>query len=371
MAYPVSNEFKATIKKSHRIATKVELYSNGALISPPAPIILNEGTSIEDKTSATRRRATIKITDPSGLLTPSSMEDILAPSGSEFKLYRGLYLSSTGLPEYVPLGVYAFPEVDIEDNGESFIIVIEGLDRSERVRRARFTDVYTIVAGTSVRQAIIDIISVRISGLNYEGFSLDGGYTTPGIVAERGDDPWALCEKLARGIGYEVSFDADGNPIFRPEPDISGSPAWIFEGGSEAVILNLNKKLVAPKYNHVFEIGEGPELTSPVVGEAKDDNPSSPTYYLGTFGDSPTFHVSSLYTTQAQAQAAADAKLLRVIGKAEDIQSGLIPNGAIQAGDVIYMDYTRPKITNTYVLDRVVTPLRATQAQQFATRRRS
>lgn len=371
MAYPVSDEFKSLVKNSHRIATKIEVYQNGAQVTPPAPLRLDEGTVTEDKTSTTRRRATIRVIDSTGLLTPDSMNDILAPNGTEFKLYRGLYMPSTGLPEYVPLGVFAYPEVDIQDSGASFHITIEGLDRSERIRRARFTTVYTIAAGTSVRTAITTILGARISGLDYSAVDSDGGATTPLTVAERGDDPWELCEKLAHAIGYEIFFDPNGNPVFRAEPTPASQPTWQFEAGEEAVVLDIGKKFIAPKYNHVFEIGENPELAAPVVGEAKDDDPASPTYYLGAFGDSPTFHVSSFYRSQTQAQAAADAKLLRIIGKAEDIQFSCVPNPAMQTSDVIYINYERPKVTNTYVLDRVVTPMRSTNGQQAATRRRS
>jgi len=102
-------------------------------------------------------------------------------------------------------------------------------------------------------------------------------------------------------------------------------------------------------YNGVIATGEGPEIATPVRAEAWDDDPTSPTYRYGLFGQVPYLYSSSLLTTQAKAQAAADAKLAQLLGKSTSlswsqiVHPGLAPLDVVEVETVVSRTVTRPR----------------------------
>ena len=75
--------------------------------------------------------------------------DWLATAGAEIVVARGLVLDD-GTEELVPLGVFVL-DADLEETEDGTITVSAG-DRSRRISRARWTDPYTVPAGTARRR---------------------------------------------------------------------------------------------------------------------------------------------------------------------------------------------------------------------------
>lgn len=367
MPYSVSNEFKEKVNESHQIVTKVELMYNGAVVQELTSV--DQATVSEDKANEVRSRLSMVIVDETGDLTPASLNDRLAPkSANEIKLYRGLKLDS-GADELVPLGVYNYKDVNIEYPGPYLTLGIEGFDRSEIIRQARFTDVYIVDAGSPIENAIRTIIQQRMPWPIDYIFGVTG-FTTQRTVFDRGSDPWEACTVLAESAGYEIFFDRNGNCVLQPEPNLrTAAPNWIFDEDELSTVLSMNKKFSSPEYNHTIEIGEGSNIPVPFFAEAKDNDPYSPTY-VG-LGDRPVFHVSEFYTSVAQAQAAADAKLIKVLGSSEDISFQCLANPAMMVGDLILVRYAQPKIDAVYIIDKLSTSLRVSISQYASTRKRT
>lgn len=363
--YPVSDLFKAELKHSHKIATKVEVYNNGALVQE-LNVIGGQVNASDD--AAIRRRCKFTVVDRDGSLVPTSADSLLAPYGNEVRMYRGL-----GMPEnteeLVPLGIFNISAVQVVDTGEGVKIFVEGFDRARKVQRNRFTFQYIIGAGSNYATAIQDLIEDRYPGLTYNFMPVTT--TTPLLSFESGSDPWEAAQKMATSIGAELYFDVEGVCVLRPIPDPATDPVvWTYAEGAEATILHVEKKSSDERtYNHIIVTGESSNAP-PVRAEAKDDDPSSPTYYLGDYGDVPYFYKSAFITTQAQAQAVADALLLRTLGVVEQVNFTAIVNPAHEVGDIIEITRGRAGINARYVLTDFNVNLDPQQPMNASTRRR-
>lgn len=348
--YTRSAAFDAAVQKSHRIATRCDVYSGTTFIQ--SLDIIDGNITIDDV--PVRRRATVDLTDPTGALTPADASALLAPSGNELKLWRGLYLPD-GTSELLPMGVFGISDVRIDDSGQGLHIRLDTYDRARKVQRARFLQEYQVTAGTNYGTAIQTLLTSRFPTItfNFTATSI----LTPRLIFEAGSDPWKAAQSMAASIGCDLFFDPNGVCVLRPI-SLVGDPAWTYAEGSQAMILYVNRRLNDEKvFNHVVVTGETSGTATPVRAEAFDNNPSSPTYYLGAYGDVVTFEASSFITTTAQAQAAANRKLAKVLGLSELIQFNTIVHPAHEISDIVRLTRADSKVNNVYVIGKLTMPM--------------
>jgi hypothetical protein len=115
-------------------------------------------------------------------------------------------------------------------------------------------------------------------------------------------------------------------------------------------------------YNGVVVTGEGTSADTPVRAEAWDDDPTSPTYRYGPFGEVPRFYSSPLITTEAQAQSAAESLLRKVTGVTEGLQWSFVTDPSVQAGDVAHVISSATRVNRIMIIDAVTIPLAVTGA---------
>lgn len=361
--YPISAAFEAALRTSHTAVARVDVTSASSGTTT-LPVVVDGAVTV-DRTSAVRRRCKLTLLDPTGTLTPTSAAALLAPYGNELRPYRGIRFESTD--ELVPLGVFGISDVLVTEDASGVKIELEGFDRARRVSRARFTAAYTIAAGTNVATAIRTLISSRVTGLTYSFTTTTA--TTPLVVFDRGSDPWDAAAQLAQSIGCELYFDADGVCVLRTEPNpLTGAVVMRYAEGAQATFVDVKRKSTdAGVYSRVVVVGETTDAP-PVVGEAFDNDPSSPTYFAGPFGDVPYFVVSGLITSTQQANDAAASLLRRKRGSSESVELTALVNPAHEAGDVIEVVRSAVGVSSRYVLDGFDVPLRASGTQTFRTR---
>src|SRR6478752_3607128 len=161
--YPVTSNFLAEIVKSHTPVAKAQLMQRGSLLYDDIPII--SGTITDDSTALIRRRAQLEIAAEDSIMALLSQTPPgnggLWPLGNEIKVYAGVQYSS-GTYEWVPQGVFRIAKPVIKDNG-TVSISMDTYDRSRSVSRARFTNVYTVAAGTNYATAIKNLIKSRLA----------------------------------------------------------------------------------------------------------------------------------------------------------------------------------------------------------------
>lgn len=373
--YPVSDRFKKAIKVSHVMRSRVDIVA-------PDSTVLKEGLSVErgnvsiDGANAVRRRASTDLIDATGEYTPGDYEDMLHPlAHNEVRLYRGIRFSD-GTEELVPLGVFDSERVTITDSGESVHLSLDLYDWTVKVQRARLLAPYIVPAGTNYGTAIRDLIESRVPGLKYNFSYIDA--VTPELRFGSDDDnagggdPWKYAQEMAESVAHQLYFDVNKVVILKPIPDVRNDPVvWEYEEGPKAMVLSIQKQVSkAETYNHVIVMGENTDNDEPVSAEAWDDDPDSPTWLDGPFGDVPTWLRSPYVTTESQAQQLADAKLNQVLGTQEQLTTTNIANPAHEVGDVIKVKRDRIKVDSRFVIDKMNANLSPMQSMNLTMRER-
>ena len=103
-------------------------------------------------------------------------------------------------------------------------------------------------------------------------------------------------------------------------------------------------------------LATGNSVTEPMPrGIAFDANPMSPTYIGGSYGEQVDYSSSSLYTSQPQAQAAADADLLLALGSIESLEVKGVPKPDTDVDDVVLVTRARSGLASElYVIDSFI-----------------
>lgn len=248
--------------------------------------------------------------------------------------------------------------------GGGTALEISGVDLSRVISRNSWDDIYIIPAGTNYATAIRDMIANRLPGTTFNFATTE--HTTPKLIfgTQQGSDPWQDAQDLAAAIGYELFFDAAGVCTLRQIPDpAAADPVWEFTDESNPTITALTRTLSdVTTFNKVIVQGESTGNTAPITATAIDTDESSPTYYLGPYGTVPVYFTSPMITTQQQAQQAADALLLAVKGASESVELSVVPNPALEPGDVVTVTVGDAKIQGTFLINQTTIPLSAASA---------
>lgn len=275
--------------------------------------------------------------------------------------------------EEVPLGVFVMTEVNLEDAGQGATMEIIGVDRSIRIQKSLWVDPYQISASANLGTAISLVLSDRWSDVETD-FQVTS-QTVPATVlglqsGGSGKDPWADVLKLAQAGGFDLFFDNEGIAVLTAVPDPSEeSPVEVYVEGEEAMVLQVNRRLSTDQtFNGVVVTGEGTNVRPPVRAVAFDEDPASPTYRYGEFGERPTFISSPVVTSAVEAGVVAVAELAKLKGAEENVDWSQIADPSLDAGDVIEVQNTGTRLSRVMVLDKVRVPLQASGAMQATAR---
>lgn len=362
--YAVSAEFLATIEGSHAVVSKAVVASSGVELR-----VLGGSVSV-DLGSAIRRSLRMTVLDVDGTVMPNQAGTSgLLPYGAELQIYRGVVIPSTGVAELVPQGIFRISEVAPSDDGSQQVSVV-AYDRSRAISRNKLVEPYIVAANSSYATAISNLAINRMPGLVVIN-QIGSGGSTPLLVFDSGADPWAEIETMAATIGAIVYFNVLGQLVIAPVPTPAESPVDSFVEGSSATVLGVERAVSDdPGYNGVVVTGESTTVTSPVRAVAWDTDATSPTYYLGPYGQVPMFVTSPYVATAAQAYAQAKTLLQENLGGTENVTFSAIPNPALEVGDTVQLTRTEVGVDQLAVLQRFDLPLSAAEPMQCTTRQR-
>lgn len=258
-----------------------------------------------------------------------------------------------------PLGVFRAERTSADEAGSAVQYNVSGFDRSWLVERAGFTDgIVSIPSGTSVVEAVSSIATAALGPIEVRGVDL--GRTEARTSWRSGDDPWSgAISSILFGVGGEAFFDAYGRLIVRPVPEVSVLSAPDFTYDSSVAVFDAGTSESLSSWgNGVTVVGTAPWLLTSVSATVWDDNPSSPTYYLGPTGKFPVRVENASVGSVSAATVAARAELQKLKGGDASITWSQVPNPAHEAGDIL--DITRPAlgVNQRVVLDEFAIPLR-------------
>lgn len=362
-----TDKFLAEIRKSHTVYAYVDVTSpTQETVRLPAI----DGNIKVDRTAEIRRSCSIKCIDPLGDLTPQGVDSLLTPYGTEIRPYRGVKYDD-GTVEVYQQGVFRLSKANVDDQVGPNEITIEGFDLSRTVIRDKFTVPYTIDSGTNVVTAIQNIIDRTFPDQEYDAITSTLTTTAPRLY-DAGDSPWDAVTELARSIGCEIYFDAEGILVIAPPHDIDAlpTPDFTYIEGPGCTMVDLSTVFTdEPGFNGVIVTGESPgDELPPVRGEAWDEEPTSPTYRLGPYGEVPQFVSDKVVKTADEANSMASSLLNGLLGFSSQVSISAWVNPSFEAGDVVEVERLRSGVAGLYVIDAFDVPLSASATQGLTLR---
>lgn len=356
-----SDIFQAAVRGSHHMVARVRVVAPGQSGTNPDGRVLGtvDGTVSLDATA--QIRAMLDFTTTGYGWDPRAGRSDLLPYGNELFVERGI-LIATGKTEYVPLGYFRIWEVD-QASVPTGDLRITAQDRMSAIIDARFTAPRQYAANANASTVVTDLVTEVLPHVTVDWQAVSGPLGRS-VVSE--DDRYAFLNDIVTSLGAVWFFREDGHLVVKPAPDPT-EPVYVVNGGRAGVLSAATRSVSRESvYNAVVASGEAADDTPPVTAIAYDNNPDSPTYWSGDFGQVPEFYSSPLLTSVSGAGSAAQSLLAQAIGLPYNLDFTMVPNPALEPLDVIRLIY--PGFTETHVLDKVTIPLTSSGAMSATTR---
>jgi hypothetical protein len=348
----VSSNFADLLGTGHTY--DLELTIQGTRISVPAHDVV-EGEVVADATAAVRRNFDLIVVDRDGVLMPSGPADALLPYGTEVTLRWGMVIPGAAT-EWVSLGVFRLTNVRAEDNASGERVVhLKGFDRASAVTRP-FTQPYATGGGANYAQAIAEVITARYPTATFNFAATT--FLAPPLTIGTDADPWQFCLDAAASVGLDLFVDRAGVFVLRAPPSRRDALAWTFFEGQGAITLDIARIWSEENtYNGVIVTSSNSGSAGVVRAEAWDDDPSSPTYRRGRFGENPKPITSPFITNNAQGEVLADLELRRLLRRADALEFSCVPNPALDPDDLVRVMRNGLALDERYLLERLSMPL--------------
>ena len=367
------------------IQARLTVYQFGVQVGQFVTSVSN-GSFTVDRNSEFRRTGSLTIevlpVVPPGPTTPVNPSSLLAPFGTEVFVETGIssYFQNVELAvQWVPNGLFAISTTVVDDTTVDMTVTLDLYDRSWTIAQRVLKNPYNFPA-TSSGNFVSEIKAILNQVWGEQAPNAPLVYNivpTQAVVPQasynQGSDPWQAALDMAAAVGYELFFDVNGVVVGRPIPDPFTTPVtWNFTD-DQTVITGLpgtgSGALLGGPYSTPVEVslemtrdgiyndiviqgtgdanaatysGTGLEVSgSPILAEAADTNPDSPTYIFGGMGDVTNF-VSSSLVTKDGAQDMADTDLQQALSSAWGVTFSAPPNPIFDVDDVVTL--TRPRV---------------------------
>jgi len=320
--------------------------------------LISDASSVAyDRTSDTRMSCDLSFNITNVALSQTFMDETVFP---EAQVYCGVLVS--GVPQWLSMGVFGLFQFNTSVQGEQVTVQANGTDRSDRLRNNPFKTPWQTPASQDYFTALINIFNDRAKGFTPEYNVGSSAFLTPGAINfDEDSDPFAAGMKLMEAVGCELYFGRYGEVCAFPIPDpLLIAPTMVLHtGDANGVTISPITKNGSNKdvVNGVICRGEAPWLLFPISGEIWDDDPLSPTFRSGSFGEKPKKIGDALASTNAQCLATATAEFNKVKGVAEEIDFQSIKDPRVDIGDVVDILNVNLGVTGRYVLDKYTYPL--------------
>jgi hypothetical protein len=369
---PVTNSFLETVRGPHKSVFRARLVwpwatgVNPASAGPALKVI--KGDVNVDVNS-----------DVNGTMDLELGEsfDSVNPYAHEIYLERGVQYAN-GTSEYVGLGYFrvnSVEDVDIRSDGlDGNAIRLTGEDRMANLRDGRVVTPVQFSSSASVASVIDFLVQDVMPGAVtvYDTINWPGGTAAATLLGSDhilDQDRLKFIQELVTAYGKICYFDYAGRFVVKDPPSTTGVPVFDINAGFHGVLVHASRTISRDGvYNAVVATGEPVGGGAAVFGIAYDNDPSSPTYYGGTFGKVPKFFASSFLTTSDQCAQAAQKLLEATHGFPYSVDLGLVPNPALEAWDVVSVTYAEGHV-EVHIIDTITYSMSVDQEMSIATRK--
>lgn len=359
---PTSAAFTAAASSSHTAIFRGTVLRDGQPYGDPVELL---GGSVQQDATAQSRGRLAATLGASAL--PLLASDAVTPFGNELLVERGIRLP-TG-DEYVSLVVAFIERVRAVDTANGLTVAVSGRDRTARIARARFMAPYVIAAGTNGCDAIRAMVDAGVPGLEWS--ITPTTYTFPALSWPVLGDRLKAAHDMAKAFGYELFANGPGRMVLRPVPVPTGAPIFEVAEGPGGILVAATKEWSNEgAFNAVIATGEASGGAT-YIGVAIDNDPGSPSYFYGSFGQAPRGYSSPFITSDAMAVSAATGILANEVGTTEAVDADAVPNPAIEPSDIFVARRDRLLgADQTHIVSRLTFPIDVTARLSIGTRSR-
>lgn len=364
---PVSDAFLGAIRGPHTMivsATLCTTYQTGAEPSG-VELALMDG-DVRFDASADIRASLDCTVDGTGW-DPAPGGESVTPYGDELFIRRGIE-SAGGGQEWVALGYYRVDRID-QDDAPDGPLRIAGRDRMSRIVDGKLVSPRQYQPTATVAEVVDDLVLDIYPGAVIE---FDDGTLTSGQAIDRTivveDDRYAALADLVMSYGKVAYFDHEGVLQIRTAPS-ARTPVFEVNHGEGGVLVSLARSVSTEGvFNAVVAEGEAADDRPPARAVARDMDPTSPTYWYGTFGQVPVKITSPFIKSAGQAATASASTLVRSLGLPYNVDLSMVPNPALEVLDPILVTYSDDRAAEVHVLDTLSVGLSAGAEMPATTR---
>lgn len=331
-------EYRSAYNRPHRPVFRVEVWNDTEQLDVVTEIL---GGDVKCAlTSQVTRRGTLTV--PASLM-PTSETDLLAPFGNRLRIFRGIAYGGVEwtFPVFSGLIVQA-------ERKPRQPCVITFADRASEVDDNDFEAAEETIGSHTLVEEIVRLIREGVPG------ALFGDHDVLGATAGAqtfDDSRAAACDQLADAGGAFWYALADGRFVVRRppwayqpdgadvEPVVIYTEQGDYYGSTSGSItdygLSMSRENV---YNIVVGVADQPDGALPRRAVVRDTNAGSPTYVGGKFGRRVLKVELPSAATSAVVRHGAEAVRRRSRASAESTPWEMIPDPALELGDVAQLN---------------------------------
>lgn len=342
---PTSALFREALRFSRTVFTEIDIVYNGVVLENDVPV--SAASVSTDRGSNTRYAATVDLAQYPWQSLPITSE------GTRLRIYHGI--ESIGSRERVQLGEYQVFDHKRTNKG-AIGVALRGLENY--LIEADFITPRTPPYGVSTIATITSLIHEVLPDAEVVvQCSFDRKITATGAWAK---ERWGSITKMADSIGAEVYAGHDGRFYISDVPDLSALvPVFELNGGPTGVLLEENRTNTRDQvYNAVSVSGQSSDQTVPPLWAwARDNDPTSRTFFYGPYGQRVRFYSSQFFTEVSQLQAYADRLLIESLAPNNTLSVVAGPLPILEAGDAVRVTSEQTGERSLHLLQKTGLPL--------------
>lgn len=349
MGWGWSYDARLVLARGHTAVSRVDVWHAG---QPVYTLAAAGGGVTMDSSRAVLANLSCDLIDPTGRLSRGDVDDLLNPYDCEIAPWRGVRWTNrilgTTHEELAPLGVFRLTGRDVNDTGYGLTISLDGQDRAITYQGPMASAV-AVSAGTPIEEAIRRLLIKRQPGLSM--LTMNTGFTVGPRIFPADIDVWAEAQKLAESAGARLFHDRTGQVVLAAAGPVSDRPVAMYAEG-DGRLVTVKRSEDSDTIKNIVVAGN---LDGSISERVQDNDPASPTYFRGRYGE----HVYQLknphITTAAQARQAAVTRLAYELGRSEIVSFTATPDPGLDVDEVVTVHRPRAGLTYRGVVTASIT----------------
>lgn len=322
--FPLSAAGVVVQGQSHQRAVQVQVLHGGRVVAELAGSVLS-GSVDSDADQPIMRSLALQVVDASGDLSKTDVGELLSPYDAEVKPSMGVVLPS-GRFDMVPLGVFRLTSTDVKDGPDGLVVSLTGQDRALTYQMPLPGPV-TIPAGTTVERAVQLLLRRVNAGLLYTTWVT--GRTVGPLLYEADSEAWDSALTLAESVGGWLFHDRNGRCVLAPYAGSLSPTVQRFD----KTLLSVSRSEDADSIRNSVVVQSSESGVGKITATAEDTDPRSPTYVGGAYGRRQVTVTNPHVGTPAMAVEAAQAQLIRELGRSQQVTWTCVPDVQTDPGD--------------------------------------